>query len=266
MTELEIRPVSLDDDFEAQLDLGQQAFGPYSGQQKVSWLSVARLRASQGLFLGAFADGVPAGAAMLHDMRQYWLGRTVPCGGVASVKVAPEHRGRGIGRALMTSLLELTAERGYLLSALYPATVPIYRSLGWELAGAKYEFTVPARSLRELAGPDTQAAAADPPAPPVRRVTPGDAAAMIDVTARSHLAARDAGAISWDEGPARQWLEPAGPVRLPGGRRPARRPTRWRGRRRGRRFRRLPLGERRASCSSSGCTPPRPGRCARCGR
>ncbi|HEX3714762.1 MAG TPA: GNAT family N-acetyltransferase [Trebonia sp.] len=206
MTELEIRPVSLDDDFEAQLDLGQRAFGPYSEQQKVSWLYVARLRASQGLFLGVFAGGVPAGAAMLHDMRQYWLGRPVPCGGVASVKVAPEQRGRGIGRALMTRLLELTAERGYLLSALYPATMPIYRSLGWELAGAKYEFNVPARSLRELAGPDPQAAAAHPPAPPVRRVSPVDAAAMIGVTARSHLAARDAGAISWDEGPARQWL------------------------------------------------------------
>jgi predicted acetyltransferase len=206
VTELEIRPVSLDDDFEAQLDLGQRAFGPYSPQQQVSWLAVARLRASQGLFLGAFADGAPAGAAMLHDMRQYWLGRAVPCGGVASVKVSPEYRSRGIGRALMTGLLELIAERGYPLSALYPATMPIYRSLGWELAGAKYQFTVPARSLRELAVPDAQAAAAHPPAPPVRRVTPDDAATMIGVTARACQAARDAGAITWDEGPVRQWL------------------------------------------------------------
>jgi predicted acetyltransferase len=206
VTEVEIRPVSLDDDFEAQLDLGQRAFGIYSAQQKASWLYVARLRASQGLFLGAFVDGVPAGAAMLHDMRQYWLGRPVACGGVASVKVAPEHRGRGIGRALMTELLGLAASRGYLVSVLYPATMPIYRSLGWELAGAKYQFTVPARSLRTLAAPDPGAAAAQPPVPAVRRAAPGDAATMIAVTAAAHQAARDAGAITWDERPARQWL------------------------------------------------------------
>jgi predicted acetyltransferase len=29
---------------------------------------------------------------------------------------------------------------------------------------------------------------------------------MISVTGRSHRAARDAGAVTWDEGPARQWL------------------------------------------------------------
>jgi predicted acetyltransferase len=209
MTQLEIRPVSLGDDFEAQLDLGQRAFGIYSEQQKVSWLHVARLRAAQGLFLGAFLDGTPAGAAMLHDMRQYWVGRPVPCGGVASVKVAPEYRGGGIGRALMTGLLDLTARRGYPVSVLYPATTPIYRSLGWELAGAKYQFTVPARSLRALLRPDPDAAVTDAPASPaspVRRVTPDDAATMIAVIARAHQDARDAGAITWDEGPARQWL------------------------------------------------------------
>ncbi|HEY0933056.1 MAG TPA: GNAT family N-acetyltransferase [Trebonia sp.] len=206
MTDVEIRPVTAEDDFEAQLDLGQRAFGIYSQQQKASWLFMARLRAGQGMFLGAFAGGKPAGAAMLHDMRQYWLGRPVPCGGVASVKVAPEYRGRGIGRALMTELLELTAARGHLLSVLYPATMPIYRALGWELAGARYQFTVPARSLLTLAAPDADIGPPPPPAPPVRRVTPDDAATMISVSGRTHLAARDAGAITWDEAPARQWL------------------------------------------------------------
>ena len=97
MTDVEIRPITPDDDFDAQLDLGQRAFGVYSAQQADSWLHVARRRAGEGLFLGAFAGGAPAGAAMLHDMRQYWLGSEVRCAGVASVKVAPEHRGAGIG-------------------------------------------------------------------------------------------------------------------------------------------------------------------------
>src|ERR1700756_3040081 len=90
-------------------------------------------------------------------MRQYWLGRPVKMAGVASVKVAPEHRGRGVGRALMTELLGRIAERGFPLSALYPATMPIYRSLGWELAGGRDQFFVPARCLRPLAHPDKAA-------------------------------------------------------------------------------------------------------------
>jgi predicted acetyltransferase len=208
VTDVVIRPVTPDDDYDAQLDLSQRAFGIYSAQQAASWLHMARLRAAQGLFLGAFVDGMPAGAAMLHDMRQYWLGQPVRMAGVASVKVAPEHRGRGIGRTLMTELLALIADRGYPLSALYPATVPIYRSLGWELAGAKHKFRVPARSLRGLAEPDQAArgAGAGHLDVPVRRAGPADAATVLGVIGESHRAARDAGPLTWDEDPAAQWL------------------------------------------------------------
>jgi predicted acetyltransferase len=206
VTDVVIRPITLDDDYDAQLDLSQRAFGVYTGQQAASWRHVARLRAAQGLFLGAFVDGVPAGAAMLHDMRQYWLGQPVPMAGVASVKVAPEHRGRGIGRTLMTESLSLIAGRGYPLSALFPATTPIYRSLGWELAGGKHRFRIPARSLRGLVEPDQAARGAGAGDVPVRRASPADAAAVIGVIGESHRAARDAGPLTWDEGPAGQWL------------------------------------------------------------
>jgi predicted acetyltransferase len=203
VTDVEIRPLAADDDFDAQLDLGQRAFGLTPPAGHASWKDRARRQAARGLFLGAFVGGVPAGAAVIHDQRQYWLGRPVPCAGVASVKVAPEHRGRGIGRAMMTELLALMADRGYLVSALYPATVPIYRSVGYELAGAKYRFTVPARSLRTLAAP----AAGDVPVlPPVRRAGADDAVAVNDVIGRSHQLARDAGPLTWDEEWQRDWL------------------------------------------------------------
>jgi predicted acetyltransferase len=146
---------------------------------------------------------------MIHDLRQWWVGREVPCAGIASVKVAPELRGRGVGRRLMTAALETAADRGYPLSALFPATMPIYRSLGWELAGGKYQATIPTRSLWTLAAPDKDAvtaAPADPSVPDVRRAGPEDAARIIAIIGRSHQAARDAGPLTWDEGPFRQWL------------------------------------------------------------
>lgn len=213
MTDVVIRPITPDDDMDAQLDLGQRAFGIYSAAQRANWLWIARLRASQGMFLGAFAGDRPAGAAMLHDMRQWWLGRAAPCAGVASVKVAPEHRGQGIGRRLMSALLETAAGHGYPLSVLFPATMPIYRSLGWELAGGRYEAAIPARSLRALAAPDVRGTGdgqdafdASAAVVEIRRASPDDAAAVIAVTGRAHFLARDAGPLTWDEDSTRRWL------------------------------------------------------------
>jgi predicted acetyltransferase len=127
------------------------------------------------------------------------------------VKVAPELRGRGIGRRLMAAVLETAADRGYPLSALFPATMPIYRSLGWELAGGKYQATIPARSLWTLAAPDKYATPATQGTPAaagaeVRRAGPRDAARITAIIGRAHQAARDAGGLTWDEGPFRQWL------------------------------------------------------------
>jgi predicted N-acetyltransferase YhbS len=210
VTDLEIRPLTPDDDMDAQVDLGQRAFGPMSAAQRAIWVDVTRLRVSQGLVLGAFLAGRPAGAATVHDMRQWWHGRAVPSAGVASVKVGPEHRGQGIGRRLMTAVLDLIAGRGYPVSPLYPATMPLYRSLGWELAGGRSEATVPARSLQSLmpADPGVPAAPLGVAAllPDVRRAGPGDAAAVSEIIGRAHEAARDCGPITWDVRRTERWL------------------------------------------------------------
>jgi predicted acetyltransferase len=183
---------------DAQVDLGQRAFGFGNPGQWESWRYVAALRVRQGAFLGAFVSGRPVGSAVFHDMRQWWHGRPVPMAGVGSVKVAPEYRGRGIGRRLMTELLGLIAGRGYPLSALYPATMPLYRSLGWELAGGQYHAAVPARSLQSLMPVDAGAAGASDAVPELRRAGPDDADAVIAVTGRAHEAARDNGPLTWD--------------------------------------------------------------------
>jgi predicted acetyltransferase len=210
VTDVEIRPLGPDDDMDAQVDLGQRAFGIGRPGQWESWRHTAALRIGQGAFLGAFVSGRPAGSAVFHDMRQWWHGRPVPMAGVASVKVAPEYRGRGIGKRLMTELLGLIAGRGYPLSVLYPATMPLYRSLGWELAGGRYHAAVPARSLQSLPPADA-GASGGPPAvgnavPELRRAGPDDADAVIAVTGRAHEAGRDCGPLTWDREPTARWL------------------------------------------------------------
>src|SRR6266566_8638243 len=184
--DLEIRPLRPGDDPDAQLDLSERAFGPGSAADRDRrLLSLSRLIAD-GRYLGAFAGGRPAAGAAFQDMRQWWRGRPVPMAGVSSVKVAPEYRGRGIGRLLMTALLDAIAAGGYPLSALFPATMPLYRSLGWELAGARDTAVIPARSLLRLVPPEALPPEADvapealppeadvAPAADLRRVGPGD--------------------------------------------------------------------------------------------
>jgi predicted acetyltransferase len=96
---------------------------------------------------------------------------------------------------MMTRVLDEIAARGFALSVLSPATMPIYRSLGWELAGGRYMVTIPSRSLRDLTPHDIPAESVRPA---IRRVGPADAQATIDVVSRIHEAARDSGAVTWD--------------------------------------------------------------------
>ena len=156
---LEIRPLRPGDDPEVQLDLSERAFGPGSAADRDRRIrSLSRL-IGRGQWLGVFAGGRPAAGAAFQEMRQWWRGRPVSMAGVSSVRVAPEYRGRGIGRRLMTALLDEIAARGDPLSALFAATMPLYRALGWELAGARDTVVIPGRSLLSLVPPD---AAAEP--------------------------------------------------------------------------------------------------------
>jgi predicted acetyltransferase len=198
-----IRVLRPDDDLDAQLELNERSFGVKGSDVREHWRQTVAHLVAEGRCLGAFAGDRPVGTAMYHDMRQWWRGRPVPMAGVASVAVAPEERGQGIGRRLMTALLTDMAGRGYPISALYPATMPLYRSLGWELAGARETAEIPARSLRPLAPPDLPP---DAGSVTLKRAEPGDAGAVISIIGRVHEAARDCGPITWDEASVRQWL------------------------------------------------------------
>ena len=91
-------------------------------------------------------DRVVAGALAL-PCQQLIGGRPVRAGAVASVCVAPELRGVGLGRSVMSSLVEAMRDEGLALAPLWPSSVTFYRRLGWEIAGHVSQFTVPLRAL-----------------------------------------------------------------------------------------------------------------------
>ena len=230
---LDIRPLHPGDDLDAELDLRDRAFGPVSAAEQARWLTGLRIAVADGRLLGAFDGPRLIGSARFLNMRQFWHGRAVPMAGVAGVKVAPELRGAGLGRALMAALLELIAARGYPVSALYPATSSIYRSLGWELAGAHYETVLPVRTLARLTAPDpdlagtdraaggrgdadggrpdadggrADAAAATLAAGRLRRAGPADAGQVTSVLAAVHAARSDSGPVIRDTSVFADWL------------------------------------------------------------
>src|SRR5262245_44913427 len=86
-------------------------------------------------FRFAIVDGRVVGGCTLSTMGHRFGGRTVPAMGVAGVAVAPEHRASGVGRALMNDALAQATGHGLPIASLFPATVPVYRRAGFEMAG-----------------------------------------------------------------------------------------------------------------------------------
>lgn len=104
----------------------------------------------------------------------HWFGgRLVPTQHVSSLAVPPQHRGAGAGRAFMQAAIERGAEEGAGLSLLFPATTRMYRSLGYEHAGAFTRYRLEAKAAPAI-GP-TLRRATDADWPAIRRC--GDRAA-----------------------------------------------------------------------------------------
>ncbi|MEW2355590.1 GNAT family N-acetyltransferase [Spirillospora sp. NPDC029432] len=170
-------------------DLLEQAFGRRTEAHWESTAERVRPATAAGRQFGVFEGDRLVGTALIHDMTQWWYGRPVSMGGIGGVAVAPDARGRGIGRALMTGVLERCAALGYALSMLYPATTPLYRSLGWEHAGALHKAALPAEALRTVRAEPVE----------VRRAGPADAAEVVRTIGRVHRDAGHCGPVGWDE-------------------------------------------------------------------
>ena len=213
---MDIRELGPADDPVALLDLSVRAFGPVAQADRPRWHHSASAAVGARQYLGVFDGGQLLAAARYHDMIQWWHGQPVPMAGVASVTVAPEERGRGTGRALMRALLGLIGDRGYPVSALYPATlaaVPV-AGLGDRRRPEPPRDPVPLAALAGPPGrhpaPDDPPAQAAPPGPEptarLRRCGPADATEVLAVIGRVHQALRDSGPNTRDESVMARWL------------------------------------------------------------
>ena len=98
-------------------------------------------------YLCAYERGTLVATTQAHPLEQWFGGRPVPMAGVASVATVPERRGTGIASQVLRELLRARRDAGDPLTALYPATVPVYRRLGYEFGGVFITYGAPLRSL-----------------------------------------------------------------------------------------------------------------------
>jgi predicted acetyltransferase len=140
----------------------------------------------------AVAGGEILAHAFLFPLRAWFAGGSVEIGAVASVGVAPEARGRGVGRGLLEHLHRQADERGAAVLVLYAFRQGFYARHGYAAA-------TPSRWLR-LHPASIPAAWRREEGVQVRGAREGDRAAIEKAYARS--AAR---AHGWIARPAALW-------------------------------------------------------------
>ncbi len=128
MSDYEIRQFTNEEIIEHYLPLEQYAFYPSPSRQPEHW---APERETHNYIVGAFLDKNPVGMAKYIPMVENIRGSLLKMGGVASVATLPEHRRKGLAKALVIHLFEKMNRDGYYVSTLYPFRESFYSALGY---------------------------------------------------------------------------------------------------------------------------------------
>ena len=120
---------------------------------------------------GLFDGDILAAKANERSYDSVIGGRSVPTAGVAGVAVAPEYRGTGLARQLMTHLLTTARDRGAVIATLFRTAPALYRSLGFEQVADLVHGSLPTAALRGIRPLSTT----------LRRATSADAATLHQV-------------------------------------------------------------------------------------
>lgn len=120
------------------------------------------------------------GACRAFRMTEYIAGVAMPMMGLAGVAVAPAWRRQGLAARLCMEALRLAADRGDVVSTLYPFRPDYYQRLGWGLVGGLHEYLIRTDAL-EAGPPSSHVREAD-----LERDTGAIAACYRRVAARSN--------------------------------------------------------------------------------
>jgi predicted acetyltransferase len=96
-------------------------------------------------------DGKVVGTARAIPFGHFYGGRAIDAAGISGVAVAAEARGKGVASAMMRELLAELKTR-VPISSLYPATVPLYRRLGYGFGGVRTFWKARLDTLPQTAG------------------------------------------------------------------------------------------------------------------
>ena len=91
-------------------------------------------------------------------MGQYHGGQRVPCLGIGYLGIEPAWRGHGLARFTLERMLAAASADGLALALLYASARPVYRQLGFELAGFELVYEAETAALPgALRGAETDA-------------------------------------------------------------------------------------------------------------
>lgn len=167
-------------DADASTLMSNHAFGTPTGGQLPFTLD-------PGLLRWAVFDGATLVAKANERSYDSMIGgRRVPTAGVAGVAVAPEYRGTGQARRVLTHLLAQARARGAVISTLFRTAPALYRALGFEQVADLLDAEFPMSALRGMHAQTTT----------LRRAGSEDAPAMHRVYAT--IAASGSGLLSRD--------------------------------------------------------------------
>jgi predicted acetyltransferase len=140
-----------EEDRERVLDVQQAAFGTAP-----AWRERVGPHIRLDRYVCAYDGGRMVATSLSHPLTQFFGGAEISCAGIAGVAAMPDARGKGAGSAVVAELLRQRRDAGEVFSTLYPATVAVYRKLGYEIAGSFTELSAPLRALPRSGGEDLE--------------------------------------------------------------------------------------------------------------
>ena len=142
MSELRVKRVESSDEENSLRRLATQAFN----FDEARWQSFLTIVSRKDLRIAVARDEVVGGLSF-YPIGQWFGSKRVPMAALALVLMAPEYRGRGHANRMLSDVLHELREDGFALATLYASTQTVYRRVGFEQAGNRYDWYC---SLREI--------------------------------------------------------------------------------------------------------------------